>query len=84
MGIITFLGLFAGFLTSFSLLPQAIKAAKTKQTRDISLPMIIILCLGLIFWLIYGTLIQDLPLVIANIASLIFAGSILVFKVRYK
>lgn len=84
MTFITILGFTAAVLTTTAFIPQALKTIKTKNTKDISLPMYIILTLGIMLWLIYGILIHDLPVLIANAITLIFALIILLSKIRYK
>ena len=80
----TYLGLIAGTLTTIAFLPQVIKTWKTRKTEDISLGMFLILCLGISLWIIYGLVIKDLPLLVANGVTLLLACIILVFKLRYK
>lgn len=84
MNFITILGLVAAACTTISFLPQAIKAIKTKHTKDLSLGMYTLLSTGILLWLIYGLLKHDLPIVLANGVTLIFATTILVLKVKYK
>lgn len=80
----TIIGLTAGFCTTVAFLPQAIKTWKTKSAKDLSLGMYSIFCTGIILWLIYGFLINDLPVILTNLASMILATSILYFKLSYK
>ena len=80
----TILGLAAATLTTAAFLPQVIKTWRTRQTRDISLGMFLILCLGICLWLVYGILRDDLPLILANAVTLALAGTILVLKLKYK
>lgn len=83
MDITTFIiGNIAAILTSISFLPQAIKILKTKDTKSISLPMYIMFVVGVLLWLIYGFLRNDVPLILANIVTLSLAGLILWFKVK--
>ena len=84
MDLITIIGLVAGSLTTISFLPQAIKTWRSKSAKDISLAMFLCFCLGVILWIVYGALIQDIPLLVANIVTLGLAGSILFFKFKYK
>ncbi len=84
MDFTTILGIVAGFLTTLSYLPQVIKIWSTKSTKDISLGMFFILSLGIFLWLIYGILIKDLPLILANSVTFAFTLAILFFKLRYK
>jgi MtN3 and saliva related transmembrane protein len=80
----TVLGFAAAAMTTAAFLPQAIKTWRTRQTRDISLGMFSVLCLGICLWLAYGFLRDDLPLIIANAITLVLAGTILVLKLKYK
>ena len=81
--IISYVGFFAGFCTTIAFIPQAIKTWRTKSTKDISLLMFLIFTTGVIFWLIYGVLLSELPLVIANAVTLVLAISILIAKIKY-
>ena len=81
---VTIIGLLAGTLTTIAFLPQVIKTWKTKSTKDISLGMFLTFCTGVLLWIIYGTLVKDIPVVIANIATLSLASTILWFKLKYK
>jgi MtN3 and saliva related transmembrane protein len=46
--------------------------------------MFLLMCSGIICWFLYGLLKNDMPIIIANGVTIIFAGSILYFKLRYK
>jgi len=78
------LGLIAACLTTFAYLPQSIKAINTRHTKDISLPMVIMLEAGLLTWLSYGILINSIPIIAANTVSIVFMTIILVLKMKYK
>ncbi|MBI2044275.1 SemiSWEET transporter [Candidatus Pacearchaeota archaeon] len=80
---ITILGLIAAFLTTLSFVPQAIKTIRTKRTKDLSLMMYSLFTLGVFLWLIYGIMVSDLPLILANTISLIFVSITLVMKIKY-
>lgn len=82
MTLITIVGNLAAFLTTVSFLPQAIKVIQTKDTHSISLPMYVLFVLGVIFWLVYGTLIDSFPIIVGNSITLIFAGIILYYKIK--
>ncbi len=81
--LITALGLMAAVCTTFSFIPQALKIIKTRDTKSISLSMYIVFVSGVFLWMIYGFLKGDLPVLIANAVTLVFAGSILYFKIKY-
>lgn len=80
----TILGLLAATCTTIAFLPQAIRTIKTRQTKDLSLGMYSILTTGVFLWLFYGILVGDLPLILANAITFIFAFIILIFKLKYK
>lgn len=46
--------------------------------------MYLILLTGLTFWLIYGLIIKDEPIIFANGITLILAGIVFVLKIKYK
>jgi len=78
------IGLTAGVCTATSLFPQLVKILKEKKAEDISVPMLLILMTGLSLWIYYGTLINDLPLILTNSFSLFFNLLIIFFKWQYK
>jgi MtN3 and saliva related transmembrane protein len=80
----TIIGLVAAALTVISLFPQVLKVWKTKSTKDISLGMFSLFCSGIFLWFVYGILMKDLPIIIANFLGFIQALIILILKVKYK
>jgi len=84
MKITTVIGLIAATITTLSFIPQLIKTWKLKETKDISLLMFVTLGVGIILWIIYGFLLWDLPLILANGITFIFVLIILFFKFKYK
>ena len=84
MELVTVIGLIAAACTTFAYVPQAIKIIKTKDTKSLSLIMYVIMTIGIVLWLSYGILLKDLPIIIANTVTLIFAGIILVLKIKYR
>tara|TARA_B100000401_G_C52326166_1_gene494143 strand:- start:216 stop:476 length:261 start_codon:yes stop_codon:yes gene_type:complete len=81
---IKYIGFFAAFCTTFAFLPQAIKVYKTKSTKDISLYMFLIFTIGVLSWLVYGLIINDLPIILANAITLILSFFILIYKLKFK
>ena len=77
------IGLVAGILCTISFLPQVMKIFKTKHTGDLSLATFLILSLGVLLWLIYGVLIKQTPIILANGAILVLALLILAMKIKY-
>lgn len=77
------LGLAAAFCTTLAYAPQALKAWRSRSTADISLSMFLLMVTGIVLWLVYGLLIADVPLIVANGVTLCLAGTILVLKLRH-
>jgi MtN3 and saliva related transmembrane protein len=84
MNWISVIGYCAAFMTTVGFFPQFIKAFKTRQTKDISMWMYIILITGIILWLIYGIYKNDWPIILANIITLMLVIPILILKIIYK
>lgn len=78
------LGLVAGSFTTIAFLPQVIKTWKSRSAKDLSLGMFSLFCLGVLLWLIYGIQVKDIPVIIANMVTLLLASSLLFFKLRFK
>ncbi len=77
-------GLFAACCTTVSFLPQAVKTIRTRDTSGISLSMYSLFTLGTLFWLVFGVLSSNLPVTFANAVTLVFAGIILFYKIKYR
>jgi MtN3 and saliva related transmembrane protein len=77
-----FLGFFAAFCTTVAFVPQAIKVYKTKSTLDISLGMFLLMTVGVGAWLIYGIIINSLPIIMANGVTLLLSIYILIMKIK--
>ncbi len=81
---IQWLGILAGILTTVSFLPQVMKTWKSRSAKDLSLGMFLIFSLGIALWLVYGILINDLPVILANMVTLVLSLTLLFFKFRFK
>ena len=83
MALATVIGLTAAALTTSATLPQAFKSWKTKKTDDLSFLMYLALTVGALLWLVYGVLIDDLPIMLANAFTFIQVSLVLGLKVKY-
>ena len=83
MNLVTVIGFIAASLTTTAFLPQVIQIWKTKSTKDISLKMYVILCIGVFLWFIYGVMILSWPIIVANAIVFILSLIIVIFKVTY-
>ncbi len=80
----TVLGLTAASCSTLAFLPQVVKTWRTRSTHDISQAMFILIVTGAVLWLGYGILQRDLPIIAANIATLMLTSVILYLKLRYR
>lgn len=83
MSALMILGLTAATLTTVAFVPQVLKTWRSKSAKDLSLGMYLIFTSGIILWLIYGILIEDIPIIAANVVTLTLALTILYFKLFY-
>ena len=60
----------AALLSTLSQFPQAYKVFRTNDTRSISLTMYCIVVVAIVLWLVYGIMLGDWPLILANALSL--------------
>jgi MtN3 and saliva related transmembrane protein len=80
----SFIGYLAALLTTFSLIPQIIRVIKLKESRDLSLWTVSALSAGILFWLIHGIVIGDLPVILANGVSLGLSVLMIYLVVKYR
>lgn len=83
MNYISIMGFAAGILNTFCYLPQVVKIWQTRHTKDLSLPMYIALTVGTILWFLYGLLLKQPPIYLANGIALLLTASILYLKIKY-
>ena len=84
MQIHTAIGIAAGFLTTISFLPQALKVWQSRSAKDLSLIMYVFFTIGVFLWMVYGIMLKELPIIVPNFFALILAGFILSIKIIYK
>ncbi len=78
------IGFIAAILTTTAFIPQFIKVWKTRSTRDISMRMYLMLCTGILLWLIYGIRLHSIPIILANGVTLSLTLAILGLKIKHK
>jgi len=78
------LGIMAGTLTTISFIPQVIKIYKMKQAKDLSITTFCLFSCGVFLWFIYGIVIREWPIILANGITLILITSIIAMKIRYR
>ena len=76
-------GYIAAILTTAAFLPQLIKTLKTKKAEDVSLVTLIMFIVGVLCWIIYGYKISSIPILLANLITLILNLLILISKIYF-
>ena len=71
-----------GFAVASSI-PQIRKAKRTKKSDDLSIRFIIVLIIGLSFWVVYGIGKNDIVLIIGNLIAVSLNAYLLFLKVKY-
>jgi len=84
MDTIVLVGYIAGALTTISFIPQVVRAWKLKETRDLSLAMLILFAAGILLWTWYGIWTESLPIIAANMITFVLILVLLGLKIRYK
>jgi MtN3 and saliva related transmembrane protein len=74
-------GYLAAFFTTFSFAPQALLTLRSRDTSGLSFGMYAMFVTGVTIWLIYGVLIGDQIIMLANGLTLLLAVPILGMKV---
>ena len=81
---VTIIGLVAAAVTTISLFPQLVRMWRTKSAKDISLVTFVVFCGGIFLWFVYGVLLSNLPIILANTFTLAQGLIILALKIKYK
>jgi len=80
MSTLAIVGFLASLLSVLNQFPQAIKVFRTRDTQSISLIMYCIVVVAISLWLVYGIMLNDMPLIWANALSLIPIVYIFIIK----
>ena len=73
----------AATLTTVAIVPQAIHILRLRETQAISLQMYLVLATGVAFWMIYGFMIWNWAMIIANAITLTLTIAIIAMKLRH-
>ena len=81
--LLTVLGVAAGVLILSGWVDQIYKGYKSKSLKDISMLLLIFISAGVILWLIYGIIVEDVFIIGTNIAAIILLSIVLTMKKKY-
>jgi MtN3 and saliva related transmembrane protein len=82
MDSVQLIGLVAGSLTTLAFFPQVLRTWRSRQTRGLSLTWLLLFTTGVLLWLVYGLVIDDLPVIVANAVTLVLTLCLLGMKLR--
>jgi len=77
------IGIIAGIFTSASMLPQVITTIRKKDAEEVSLGMLIMLIAGVLMWIVYGAMKNDLPILATNSFSMLVNIVMIFLRIKY-
>lgn len=77
------MGIAAASLTTLAFLPQVLHTLRSRDTKGLSLMMYSTFSSGVLLWLVYGILLDEWPIIIANAITLLLALSVVWLKLRH-
>jgi len=83
MALEVILGWIASLLCTLILVPQIIKALKTRHTDDISMFMLILSVSGNGFWAAHASITLNIPLLVGASFISLMSITLIVFKYKY-
>ena len=67
--LVELIGIIAGALGVIAWIPQLQKVWIQKLHEGISIPTILIICIALVLWTVYGILVDSFAIIVANLAA---------------
>ncbi|MGD0257968.1 MAG: SemiSWEET transporter [Thermoplasmata archaeon] len=80
---ITVIGLIAAACTTGAFVPQVLRVWRLKSAKEISFTAFLAFSIGTFTWLVYGLLIQSLPVILANAVTLVLSLTMVGMKWHY-
>jgi MtN3 and saliva related transmembrane protein len=80
--IVRLLGYVAGTITTLAFVPQVIRSLRTRSTGDLSRAWLGSFITGVTLWLVYGLLLREPPIVLANAFTLALSLVLLWVRLR--
>ncbi len=75
-----YIGLVGSFLSSITFLPQVLQVYRTKSAKDLSMPMLLLICSSTIIWLVYGVGKNALPVILCNAIIMLLSAWLIWYK----
>lgn len=83
LSVATLVGSVAAFFTTAAFVPQVVRVWRLRSAEDISLTTFLVFSVGMAVWLVYGLLIDSIPVILANGATLVLALTIVALKLNF-
>ncbi len=80
----SYVGYAAGALTVLSLVPQVVRAYRTRKMHDVAWGLILLLIASGALWIAYGVASAQRPVILTNVGVVVLAGTLLVAKIRFR
>ncbi len=77
-----YVGFLAGALTTAAFVPQVWKSIRTRSVNDLSVAMLLMFNAGVVLWIAYGWTTGSMPVIVANVATLLLNVPLLVLKLK--
>ena len=77
-------GYVAALCSACTFLPQLVRTWRTKSTEGLSAGLFVLAFVAAAFWLAYGLLIGDGPIILCNVIALGFVGANGVLLLRHR
>ncbi|MBM3199357.1 PQ-loop repeat-containing protein [Candidatus Woesearchaeota archaeon] len=77
------IGYIGGIFIMVSFVPQVIKSYKTRSVEDLSVMMILATLIGTVFWIVYGLMLEALPIILMNTIFGVIVLFQLFLKIKY-
>jgi len=77
---LTVLGLCAALGTTGAWLPQVVKTVRTRSARDFSWAYLTMFTSGVVLWIVYGALRDDIAVFAANVIALLLIFGVVAVK----
>ena len=84
MNVTPYIGYAAGAITVLSLVPQVMRAYRTRQVDEISWGLVALLFVSGALWLAYGLLTTQLPVILTNGGVVVLSATLVVAKARFR
>jgi MtN3 and saliva related transmembrane protein len=82
--VVAVIGYIAAVLTTAAYVPQVVHVFRRRSADDISTTMYIAMTCGVGCWLVYGVMLRQMPIVVANGIILVLASTVLYAKARFR